>query len=112
MIPLLAFSACATGYDREGFFTNGYSDYRLSERSFVVTFRANEFTSEEKAMKYALKRAAEVTLENGFSYFAISDKLGGKKPAYPSVRVVIDCYLEKPDTLDAIHALDFLSKNG
>ncbi|MBX7065789.1 MAG: hypothetical protein K1X28_01020 [Parachlamydiales bacterium] len=95
---MVALTSCATLYQKEGFFTNGYSDMRAGQDIFVVTFRANEFTPAKKVKKYALRRAAEVALKNGYRYFIVLDETGrGKHLHYPSVRMTIQCFHEKPD---------------
>jgi hypothetical protein len=92
LLPLASLIGCATVYQKEGVFTNGYSDYRKSEDTFVVVFRASEHTPEEKVLAYVLKRASELTLKSGFRYFSILEKVG-KAPGlhYPSIRITIQC---------------------
>ena len=63
---------CATGYQKNGM-SGGYTETRLGENIFMVTFRGNGFTSSEKASDFALLRSAELALENGYSYFEIVD---------------------------------------
>lgn len=98
MLPLLvALTSCATYYQKEGIFSNGYSEIRSGRDIFVVTFRANELTPPEKVRKYALKRAAEVTRKHGFRYFTVLDEIGeGKHLHYPSLRITIQCFHDKP----------------
>jgi hypothetical protein len=109
-------SACATGYQKEGVFSNGYSDYRLSDDTFVVTFRANEHTPPEIVMQYALKRASKLALKNGFNHFAILDKIDsstkGKNLHYPSLRITIQCFPHKPLDRETIDARHFLTLHG
>ena len=115
-LPLLAIAGCATVYQKEGIFSNGYSDFRLSQDTFVVTFRANEHTAPEAVMQYALQRASELVLKKGFSHFEIADQQRGGSPErkdlpslhYPSLRLTIKCYDQKPmdrETIDARHFL-------
>lgn len=92
----LLFAGCATTYSKESLFTNGYTSKRIGPDTFVITFRANEFTPPEKAREYALRRAAEVTLENGFrSYLILEEEMSGKRATsnsrhpYPSIRLVV-----------------------
>lgn len=53
----------------------GYSDQRLSEDRFRVSFAGNTLTSREKVESYLLFRAAELTLEQGHDWFAIEDRV-------------------------------------
>lgn len=105
LISMVALSSCATLYQKEGIFTNGYSDLRSGRDTFVVTFRANEMTLPEKVRKYALKRAAAVTLKNGYRYFTVLDETGeGKHLHYPSLRLTIQCFHERPIDRPSIDA--------
>lgn len=105
ILMLVALTSCATLYQKEGFFTNGYSDLRSGQDIFVVTFRANEQTPAKKVKKYALRRAAELTRKHGYCYFVVLDEIGeGKHLYYPSLRLTIQCFHEKPPNLNAIDA--------
>ena len=64
---------CATDYQSSGL-TGGYGDTRLAPDAFRVTFDGNAYTSGERAQDFALLRASELTLANGFKYFAIVDE--------------------------------------
>lgn len=78
---------------------------RAGQDTFVVTFKASEHTSEKKVKKYLLRRAAEVTLENGYQYFKILDQTGKAKHLhYPSQRITIQCFHEKPEGSELIDA--------
>ena len=105
MVAMVALSSCATHFQKEGFFTNGYSDMRSGQDVFVVTFRANEHTPARKVKKYAFRRAAQVTLKNGYQYFRVIDEIGEAKHLhYPSLRLTIQCYHERPSGVDVIEA--------
>lgn len=64
------FSGCATKYQETGL-TGGFSHSQLGPDIFRVTFQGNGFTRKAQAADFALIRAAELTLENGFSHFII-----------------------------------------
>ena len=49
----------------------GYIDKRISEDTFTVKFIANDVTPVRTICRYLYRRAAEVTLKNGFTYFAV-----------------------------------------
>jgi hypothetical protein len=108
LLPLFALIGCATTYQKEGVFTNGYSDFRSNEDTFVVTFRASEHTPEEKVLEYALMRASQLTVKYGFRYFSVLDKVE-KVPGlhYPSVRITIQCYNTQPADRECIDAVQF-----
>ncbi len=72
----LALAACAaspTPYqivDDDG----GYSDQQIESDRYRVTFEGNRATPRETVENYALYRAAELTLEQGFDYFRVVSK--------------------------------------
>ena len=75
----LALTGCAasvTPYQPAGAgrTSGGYSDIRLSEDRYRVTFAGNQFTSRDTVEGYLLYRAAELTLEQGHDWFRILDE--------------------------------------
>lgn len=89
LIVFLAACVGATPYQPappRGF---GYSEERLDQNKFRVTFRGNAQTSRETVEDYLLYRAAELTLQNGFSHFLIIGRDTEKKTSY---RYWIDSY--------------------
>ena len=67
----------------------GYSEERLDQNRFRVTFRGNSLTPRETVEDYLLYRAAELTLQNGYSHFLIVGRDTEKKTSY---RYWIDSY--------------------
>lgn len=49
----------------------GYSELRLSEDRYEVTFVGNQLTSREQVETYLLYRAAELTVQQNYAWFAI-----------------------------------------
>jgi hypothetical protein len=77
---LLMLSSCAisTPYQPETAgqrIHGGYSEQRLSENRFKVTFDGNTLTSRERVEGYMLYRAAELTVQNGYDWFRVVDRL-------------------------------------
>ena len=70
---LFILAGCATPYQPVGF-GGGYSETQLAPDVFRVYVRGNGYTSMERAQDFALLRAAELTLQQGFKYFAIIDE--------------------------------------
>lgn len=74
----LALGACAssTPYQRvaNGGVAGGYSDVQLTPGHFRVTFSGNTFTSRDTVEGYLLFRAAELTIEQGGTWFRIDDR--------------------------------------
>jgi hypothetical protein len=69
---VVLFQGCATAYQESGL-TGGYSETQLDRNVFNVSFKGNGFTSRKRVADFTLLRSAELTLENGYKYFAIID---------------------------------------
>ena len=68
-------TACATPYKQAKKATsNGYFDAKLQEGMYEVMFNGNDNTTAARAHDFALLRAAEVCLENGYQSFEIIRK--------------------------------------
>lgn len=63
---------CSTAYQRHGF-TGGFDETQLQSEMYRVSFKGNGYTSSERAADLALLRCAEITLQNGYAFFAIVD---------------------------------------
>jgi hypothetical protein len=63
-------AGCATSYQPRGI-SGGYSDTRLGDNIFKISFEGNGYTGSGEADDMALMRASEVTIKNGFEYFYI-----------------------------------------
>jgi len=127
-LAAVAVAGCATSYRATNYDGGaGFSSTQLGENIFEVRFQGNDFTSSEKASNFALLRAAELTLENGFGYFIVNDdentrqtgvfttpvwssttySFAGSTTNYyggntysvstPNARKIIVCFKEKPD---------------
>lgn len=71
-ILCLSLVGCATPYQRLGTDeSGGFCSQRLAESRFSVGFSANGFTEPRTAYDYTMLRAAELTLEYKYAYFAI-----------------------------------------
>ena len=135
IILILALQGCATTYQKSGF-SGGYSETQLDENVFTVSFRGNEYTGRERVADFTLLRSAELTLENGYKYFAVIDAnsytsnstyttpatsytTGATTTTYggqtyniskPSSSNTIVCFKEKPDSVFTYNA-EFIYKN-
>ncbi len=112
-------AGCATHYQKQNFFGNGFSETQTSPDSFMVSFQGNAYSKSDKMMHYAIRRASELCLESGYKYFKILNTLdtsnyGGangslyKSPAF-SLR--IKCTAEKTNAADEVDAEFFLANN-
>jgi hypothetical protein len=127
LLCVAALSGCGTSYHRENFLHPGYSDFRVSQDRFCVTFAGNRHTTKAKAEQYALLRAAELTQNHGYTHFAVlgSDddsntsleqriwSLGTvTQVKKPRITVRIQCFGERDERpLAAICAADYLLFN-
>ncbi|MCH9613671.1 MAG: hypothetical protein SP1CHLAM54_06780 [Chlamydiia bacterium] len=127
-IIALVLGGCATSYHQKGFFGDGYSDYRVTEKTFAVTFRGNKYTDQENVRRFALMRAAELATTHGFRYFKVtkekeisskyiekeSDEYEGtlrvEEVISPGIEMQITCSHEALDE-EFIDAVTFLSYN-
>lgn len=69
---VLVLTGCTTPYTSDGLL-GGYSEVQLSENVWRVSFQGNGFTSRERAVDMALLRSADLTIQQGYNYFAFSD---------------------------------------
>lgn len=60
----------------------GYSDQRLADNRYRVTFRGNSATVREKVEDYLLLRSAEVTREAGYAWFVFDTRNTEAKTTY------------------------------
>jgi hypothetical protein len=123
LVALAVSGGCATPY-KSADSGGGYSDFRITTDVFAVSFRGSAGTLEETVDRYLLRRASELTLEHGFTYFVIlSEKertrssslgySGFKIPVVaPGTTLWIRCFQDlPPDHEVAIDAADFLRFN-
>lgn len=76
LLYLIVLSSCSTSYKPLGF-GGGYTDQRIAEDMFQVSFQGNGYTGKEKVQSFLLKRCAEVTIENGYTHFIILNNNSG-----------------------------------
>jgi len=72
LLWVVLLAGCATAYQKEGL-TGGFDEAQLDQNIVRVTFKGNGYTSRERAADLALLRCAEITLADGYQYFAIID---------------------------------------
>lgn len=60
----------------------GFSDMRLEANRFRVTFSGNSLTSRETVESYLLYRSAELTVAQGYDWFALADRRTEKTTRY------------------------------
>lgn len=77
-------AACATPTPYQPVVTKGttqggYSELKLEPERYRVTFAGNSLTRRETVEGYLLFRAAELTVQNGYDWFAIVERDTDKK---------------------------------
>ena len=74
---LLTLAACATSTPygpATGDNPYGFTDQKIEEGRFRIVFRGNSSTTRETVETYLLYRAAELTVENGYDYFMVTEQ--------------------------------------
>ena len=83
IIMAMLLSGCSSSYQSNGF-SGGFSELKTGQKQYRITFKGNGFTSLEKVSDLSLLRAAELTIENGYSHFLVmnsdTDIIGGPTP--------------------------------
>ena len=59
--------------------SGGYSEMRLENNRYRVTFAGNSLTTRETVEAYLLFRAAELTVQSGYDWFTVADRDTDKK---------------------------------
>lgn len=72
-------SACATATPyqprmNQQSSSGGFTDYRLEQDRYRVSFAGNSLTARETVERYLLYRAAELTVQSGFDTFEVVDR--------------------------------------
>jgi hypothetical protein len=68
---VIGLGACATPYQEMGF-TGGVSATQLTGDTFQIVAKGNGYTGSSVIERYALRKAAEVTVANGYDLFLIA----------------------------------------
>jgi hypothetical protein len=55
----------------------GFSEYRIENNRYRVTFQGGGGAPQRQVADYALLRAAEITLRDGYDWFQVVDRFGG-----------------------------------
>ena len=104
LLLAVAVCGCANKYRPYTFVDLGYSDTKLENDTFLVSYEGNTDADTGAIHKNALVRAAEVTKENGFEYFTIVSSQGFRPssccvtPACSNkpVSITIQAFQERP----------------
>lgn len=84
MAVCLGLSACATAPTRyqasAGPQAVGYSEYRIEPGRYRITFRGGPGAPIEQVADYALLRAADLALADGYDWFRVADRFTEGQP--------------------------------
>jgi hypothetical protein len=106
-------AGCATAYQPDGV-SGGYSDQVRDGNIVQVSFRGNGLTTPETLQSFVLRRCAEVTLQDGFTYFVLlhteapiegSDRVYNMKVATATIKMVQGNTENDPHTYNATYLL-------
>ncbi len=85
-VAALALAACATAtpYQPLGYGSDrgGYAEQRLESNRYMVTFAGNSVTSRDTVEMYMLYRAAELTVRDGYDWFATVNRATDRDSRY------------------------------
>ena len=136
---LICFLGCqATPYQKLGTDSSGgYSEKSLGDGMFFIRFRGNASITHATLCRYLYKRAAEVTIKNGYPYFMVvrppehtteildlyahedqaKDRLRPSRIEQPDLSTLvmtIRCVRQAPEdsNADLIDAMRYLSPNS
>jgi hypothetical protein len=114
MFLLATASGCATGYHPVRF-DGGYEECRLQQGLYRIDFHGNRYTTKSTVRDFVLLRAAELTLQEGRSYFKAIEKESTYVDSVvgtddwvttlhrPNASLVIRCLDEKPEGDEIIY---------
>lgn len=122
----LFLTGCASTYGPESLLSGGYTESLIQDNIFRVNFKGKASDSIGRVNDFALLRSAEITIQNGYSYFIVIEGgttiktgvvstpahinmatgmiEGGHVSSYskPNASIVIQCYKEKPENVSGI----------
>lgn len=125
---VLGFLGCATPYQRLGsgnwknnWAQGGYSDHKLNQTRYRVSFLGNRDTSSEQVELFFLRRCSEIAIREGYKGFVIESKKSDRelstfngyngpevinKPGFSGVIRLTN------DIKDGVNAREFLGQMG
>lgn len=70
LLAMTCLAGCATPYQPMGAL-GGYEDMQVGQDMYRIAVLANGYTTPERAQKIALLRAADLTIQKGFTHFTV-----------------------------------------
>lgn len=69
-VAAVLLTACATAYQSGGF-SGGFSEMQMAQDTYRIQFKGNAFTGANETSEMAMLRAAELTLQSGYTHFIV-----------------------------------------
>jgi hypothetical protein len=94
VLALSFLTSCATPtpYQESGAFGMGYRSFKLDSNKYRVSFKGNRITEREQVETYLIYRAAEVTVEEGFTHFSMVNMNTDRKTEFEPISPAIYGY--------------------
>jgi hypothetical protein len=67
----------------------GYSEFRIEPGRYRVTFQGGDGAPAAQVEDFAMRRAAQITLRDGYDWFQIVDRTGEARPPHASSAISI-----------------------
>lgn len=93
LTALVSVIGCSSPYQANGV-RGGYTEKKLNDNKFKISFYGNIYTRRYKANDFALLRSAEIADQNNFKFFKIDSD--SKIYGFSSTTYEITGYNEKP----------------
>ena len=101
---MLLLASCATPYQAQTH-SGGYTDRQVAPGVYRITFQGNRFTTNVRAKDFALRRAAELTLDAGVAYFLITSA-APSNAGYAEITI----RLQSAPSAEAVNAFELLRR--
>lgn len=81
-LSLILIGGCSTPYREQSWLLEGgVKATQISSDTYLISSSGNDATDQSKIQKYAMRKAAEVTLSGGNDWFAVASNQSGTKNA-------------------------------
>lgn len=99
----LTLTSCATGYVSPNLLSNlGYQETKLGNNLYLVEFLGNNATPLQTTYDYALRRGAQLAVDNGYAHFNVLLKDSFYIPGdLPEPKTVIKVQFSPSGSFDA-----------
>lgn len=100
---LSAVAGCASAYvDADGTWTGGFGVEKISDKSWIVSYSGNGYTTNETVLTYWLYRASELAIAEGFDGFSVVSSTSRNKTID---KLIEEGWSGKPGLYAGVHML-------